>query len=337
MPKRLVGIIACILLANVLNFALGRWLTEKTAEWSPTEAVADGSSLNTSRYFQERADTSLAGTPDIEALMDYYTWLDQGGSDAYLKWEAAKSELRAVSTPFLQRALTVAESSNAGRYLSLLLLIITGLLLWGRGLREQSFLTPLLYFGICTGTAALFGSLSSPLFTAVVAGWLLLYFGGLRLFLPIWHVEWSRLMRPSLTLCIFLLATMAWRGPELVDYWFWTSPFFRLGLVLVMLLTVFFHLSILVKVLEAAKMDGLARLFAFGMPLGVATLALGTFLGYYGPVGGASLQQLNYELVTLAPQTVAGFNPNAPFVLAFAGIILLVFSGIGYYVQRIAR
>ncbi len=130
---------------------------------------------------------------------------------------------------------------------------------------------------------------------------------------------------------------MSLRGPELVDFWFWTSPLFRLALVLVFLLTIFFHLSILVKVLETAKMDSLARLFAFGMPLGVATLTLGIFLGYYGPVGGAAMQQLNYELVTLAPQTVAGFDPDAPFILAFAGIILLVFSGIGYYVQRIAR
>lgn len=337
MPKRLVGILVCILLANILNFALGRWLTEKTAEWAPPVAVADGSTLNTSRYFQERADTTLAGSPDAEALLDFYTWLDRGGSDAYLTWEASRRDLRAASTPFLQRALTVAESSNAGRYLSLLLLIITILLLWGRGLREQYFLTPFLYLGICTGTAALFGSLSSPMFTALIAGWLILYFGGLRLFLPIWHVEWSRLMRPSLTLCIFLLAAMSLRGPELVDFWFWTSPLFRLALVLVLLLTIFFHLTILVKVLETAKMDSLARLFAFGMPLGVATLILGVFLGYYGPVGGAAIQQLNYELVTLAPQTVAGFNPDAPFILAFAGIILLVFSGIGYYVQRIAR
>ncbi len=137
MPKRLVGILVCILLANILNFALGRWLTEKTAEWAPTVAVADGSTLNTSRYFQERADTTLAGSPDAEALLDFYNWLDRGGSEAYLTWEASRRDLRAASTPFLERALTVAESSNAGRYLSLLLLIVTILLLWGKGLGQR--------------------------------------------------------------------------------------------------------------------------------------------------------------------------------------------------------
>ncbi|MBC6994351.1 hypothetical protein QWY85_14120 [Neolewinella lacunae] len=326
-----------MLLANVVNYALGEWLERQTPGWAAPLPQADGSTFNTSRFFQARADTALATRPDAEALLDYYTYLDQGGSQAYLRWQAARQELRAVSTPFLQRAFAVAAQANAGKYLALLLFIVTLLLLYGRGLRESNWSTPLLYFAINAGTAALFGSLVAPLFTAVMAGLWLLYFVGLRLYLPIYHTEWSRLMRPSLTLCLFLLAVMAWRGPQLLSYWFWTSPLFRLGLTLVTLLAVFFHWSILATVLKAAKMDLTARFFAYGMPLGTATLILGLFLGLYGPVGGTALVQLNYELLVLPPATVSAFNPDAPFVLFFAGVMLLIISGIGYFIQRIAK
>ncbi|MEM9261687.1 MAG: hypothetical protein AAGA62_18750, partial [Bacteroidota bacterium] len=232
-----------MLLANVLNYALGEWLDRQIPNWTPPIATADGSTLNTSRYYLDQGDTVLAGRPDEEALMDFYAYLDHGGAAAYLDWRAARKELRGVATPLLQRAIAVADSNNTGKYLSLLLLIITGLLLFGRAFRESSWFTPVLHFGIILGTAALYGSLSSPFFTGLIAGSWLLYFGSLRLFLPIYHTEWSRLMRPLLSLCLFLLAAMAWRGPEVVDYWFWTSPLFRLALVTVLLFTVFFHFS----------------------------------------------------------------------------------------------
>lgn len=337
MPSRLAGILFCVLLANVLNYALGSWLNRQVPNLAPPVATVDGSVFNTSRYYQDRPDTSLALTPDAEALIDFYTYLDQGGREAYANWRTAFGDLNSSGNAFRLRALEIADASNAGKYLALLLLIVTLLLRFGRGLRETALLTPVLYFGIFVGTAALYGSLSSPLYTALIAGILLLYFGGLRLFLPIYHTEWSRLMAPGLTLCVFLLAVMAWRGPELVDFWFWTSPLFRLALVTVILLTVFFHLSIASNVLKAAKMDLVTRLFAYGMPLGVATLVPGLFLGLYGKEAGDALQRLNFELTWLPPETVAGFNPEAPFVLFFAGVMLLILAGIGYFIQKIAR
>jgi hypothetical protein len=217
------------------------------------------------------------------------------------------------------------------------LLIVTVLLLYGRGLKESRVLTPVFYLIIFIGTIVLYGNLSAPLFTVVVGGFIVLYFAGLRAFLPIYHTEWVRLMRPGLTFSCFLLAVMAWRGPELVDYWFWTSQLFRLALVTVVLLTVFFHLSILASVLKAAKMNSITRLFAFGMPLGTALLIIGLVLGLYGDVAGAGLIKINHELVMLPPETVVGFNPDAPFILFFAGVMLLILGGIGYFIQKIAR
>jgi hypothetical protein len=326
-----------LLLANVLNYALGEWLDQKVATWAPPVASADGSTLNTSRFYTLRADTSLAGLPDAEALLDFYSYLAEGGSSAYLTWKAASKELRAVSTPFMQRAMVVANSSNTGKYLSLLLLIISALLLFGRGFKESNWLTPVFYFGIMAGTAALFGNLSSPLFTVLAAGLGLLYFGSLRLFLPIYHTEWSRLMRPGLTPLLFLLGAMALRGPELVDFWFWTSSLFRLALISVCLMAVYFHFSILATILKAAKMDGIDRLFSFGIPFGITVLVPGLFLGLYGKASGDALRQLNLELIVLPPETIEGFNPNAPFVLFFAGVMLLILSGIGHYIQKIAK
>jgi len=336
-PKRLVGIILCVLLANVLNYALGTWLDRQIPNLVPPVATVDGSTLNTSRYFAEQRDTALAGKPDEEALLDFYAYLEEGGTTAYGNWRTARTDLRSSSDAFRLRALEIADASNAGRFLSLLLLVVTLLLLFGNALKETSLLAPLLYLGIFTGTAVLYGSISAPLFTVTVAVSLVLYFGALRLFLPIYHTEWMRLLRPGLNLCIFLLATMAWRGPELVDYWFWTSPLFRLGLVTVCLFTVFFHFSILMSALTSAKMDTITQVFALGMPLGFTLLFAGLFLGFYGKEAGAALETLNYELVFFPPETVAAFNPEAPFFLSLIGVLLLVLAGIGYFIQKIAR
>lgn len=337
MRSRLVAIFACIVLANVVNYALGEWLDKQIPNWAPPVAQADGSTLNTSRFFVQRPDTSLALSADQETLLDFYTWLDGGGKVSYDNWRSASTNLTTVSTPFLKRALELADGNNAGRYLSLLLLAITVLLIWGKALKESSWLTPILYLGITLGTTALFGGLSSPLFTGTLAGSYVLYFAGLRLFLPVFNTEWCRMMRPFLTLQLFLLAIMAFRGPELVDYWFWTSPLFRLGLVLVLLLTILFHFSIVASVLKKGELGTIARYFAYGMPLGFMLSILGLFLGYYGGESGLSIRELNYELVLFTPKTVAGFNPEAPFLLTGAGILLGVISGIGYSIQRIAR
>jgi hypothetical protein len=336
-PKRLAAILLCVLLANVLNYALGTWLDRQIPNLVPPVATVDGSALNTSRFYAEQPDTILIDKPDEEALLNFYAYLDEGGTSAYSRWRTARANLRTASDPFRLRALEIANASNTGKFLSLLLLIITLLLLFGNVLKETSLLTPLLYLGIFTGTAALYGSLLAPLFTSTVAVSLVIYFGGLRLFLPIYHTEWMRLLRPGLTFCIFLLAVMSWRGPELVDYWFWTSPLFRLGLVLVILLTLYFHFSILMSVLKSAKMDTITRFFAVGMPLGFMLLVAGLFLGFYGKEAGASLQTLNFELVLFPPETVAAFNPDAPFFLSLIGVLLLVLAGIGYFIQKIAR
>lgn len=337
MRNRLVAIFVCLLLSYVVNYALGEWLSDGIVNWSPPVAEMDGSSLNASRILQERPDTALSLGAAEEALLDYYTWLDAGGTSNYQNWRTAITELPEVTSPFLARALEVADSTNTSRFLALLLLIVTALMLWGKAFKESALLTPLLYFGVTLGTIGLYGSLSSPLFTAVLGGSYLVYFVALRLFLPIFHTEWSRMMRPFLTLQLFLLATMAFRGPEMVEYWIWTSPLYRLGLTLFTLLTVFFHLSIVSVVLKKAEMERIAQFFAFGMPLGFTLGLLGLVLGFYGSEAGAGLGQINAELTTLPLATVASINPESPFLLTGAGIILAIFSGIGYFVQRIAR
>lgn len=334
-----MGILACVLLAYVLSYALGSWLDDRLPQLAPPVPTVDGSVLNGSRYYGltdgGTADTILPA--DQTTLLAFYRYLDEGGSSAYASWRSARRALGQTTSAFRLRALTVADATNAGRYLALLLLIVTGLLIGGRAFRETSLLTPVLYLLIMAGTVWLYGSLSAPLYFGTVVGALVLYFGGLRAFLPIYNVEWNRAMRPGLTLCVFLLATMAWRGPELVDYWFWTSPLFRFGLVLTLLLTVFFHLNIINGVLTNAKMTGPTRFFALGMPLGFTLATLGLFLEFYGPAAGTALQQINYELVALPPATVVGFDPDAPFYLAIGGVFLLALAGIGYFVQKIAR
>jgi len=34
---------------------------------------------------------------------------------------------------------------------------------------------------------------------------------------------------------------------------------------------------------------------------------------------------------------VAAVNPDAPFAFFFAGVMLLIIAGIGYFIQKIAR
>lgn len=337
MRNRLLAIFVCLLLANVVNYALGEWLSDGISNWSSPVAVMDGSSLNASRIITERPDTAISMGAAQEALLDFYTWLDAGGTENYQNWRTAMTDLPEVAEPFLARALAVADSTNTSRFLALILLIVTLLMLWGKAFKEGALLTPLLYFGVTLGTIGLYGSLSSPLFTAILGGCYLIYFVTLRLFLPIYQTEWARMMRPFLTLQLFLLATMAFRGPELVEYWVWTSPLYRLGVTMVTLLTVFFHLSIVATVLKKAEMERIAQFFSFGIPLGFTLGILGLVLGFYGSEAGAGLGQINNELTVLPLDKVASIDPESPFLLSAAGIILAIFCGIGYFVQRIAR
>lgn len=337
MRNRLIAIFVCVLLANVVNYALGEWLDGRWAVWSSGGITVDGSTLTASRFLAERPDTSLSLGSDQEALLDFYTWLDAGGSDNYAKWRMALTDRPVASTPLLQRALDIADNTNASRYMALLLLIITALMIWGKAFKEGHWLTPILYLGITVGTISLYGSLDSWFYVIIVGGTYLVYFASIRLFLPIFHTEWCRMMRPFLTLQLFLLATIAFRGPELVDYWFWTSPLFRLGLTLVALLTAFFHLAIVIKVLAKGNMGTAAKYFAYGMPLGFTLVVTGLVMGFYGPEAGDSIREINFELVTLPQEIIAGINPDTPFLLTGAGILLTIVSGIGYFIQRIAR
>ena len=337
MRNRIIAIFVCLLLANVVNYALGNWIEDWFGKWEQAGLTIDGSTLTASRHSATRPDTSLALSSDREALLDFYNWLAAGGGDRYRTWRTAIADTTTADTPFLRRALEIANRTNASRFWALLLLIGTGLLLWGKALRENYRLTPLLYFLIHLGTVALYGSLDAPLYTIVLAGGYLAYFGAIRLFLPVFATEWARMMRPFLTLQLFLLATMAFRGPELVDYWFWTSPLYRLGLTLVTLLSFYFHLSIVFRILGKGNMGTAARYFAYGMPLGFVFVLLGLVLGFYGPEAGASVREINFELVTLPPEIAAAINPEAPFLLTGAGILLGIVSGIGYFAQRIAR
>ena len=337
MPRRLAGILLCLVLANVVNYALGEWLDRQLPGWLPPVATVDGSTLNTSRAYAARSDTSLAGGPDEEVLLDFYTYLDRGGARHYANWRTARAELSTAGSALRLRALELADATNTGRYLSLFLLVVTLLLLFGGLLHETHWYTPVLYGLIFLGTIALYGNLAAPLFTAVAMGFLLLYFGALRLMLPLYHTEWSRLMRPGLTFCCFLLATMAWRGPELVDFWFWTSPLFRLGLVAVVLLTLFFHWSILHGILKKAGMTGWFGVFSYAMPLGLSVLVPGLLLGVFGERLGGVAQVLNYELAVVPTATVTAVGHDAPFVLFFAGVVLLVIAGVGYSIKKISR
>lgn len=337
MSSRLIGILACLVVANVLNYALSTWLDGQVARWAPEAAVVDGSSLNTARYYEERDDTVLAGTASQEALLDFYTFLDRGGNRYYAEWRTAAAALPAGQTEFTDRALAVAATTNAVKYLSILLALIALLLLFGGGLKENYWSTPLLYWGLTVATAALYGGLSAPLFTAGCALLFAVYYGMIRVSVPIYHAEWSRLMRPGLTWLLFLLGTMALRGHELLDFWFWTSPLYRLLGLTVLLFSALFHLSILTKVLRAAELDVTSRVFAYGVPLGATALAGGLLLLLYGDATNNALVALNRELVLLPPQTVAGFDPNAPVVFAIAGVLLLITGAIGYLIRRISR
>lgn len=353
MPNRLVGIVACLLLANVLNYALGEWVTDFTSPTPGTYGQAEAPpASNFALSLRPETPPEYQTSAADRILPDYFAYLGGGGGERLQQvlkdaepYLAAAQPVSTYSregtttapTAYYQRAVTQAATFNTERFLALLLLAASLICLYAGFLRETNKLTPLLYLLFTAATAALYGHLDSYLFISLVTGAWIIYYVGLRLCLPIYHAEWSRLIRPSLTPVIFLLAVMAFRGPDLPDVWFWTSPLFRLALTFTLLLAAYFHFTILFRVLRSAKLRSVARWFAVGIPLGLTLLTLGLFLGLYAPAAGPPLAVINYELVLLPPEWAAGWDPDAPLVVALGGFLVLIASGIGYFVQRIAH
>ena len=341
MTSRLVGIFACLLLANVVNFFVGAHIDRIQAGFG-TELDVLGSTSYTSAAYQRLLSGGPAGEEEKKTiirpegkLLAFYNYLREGGNTAYRWWRA---EIAPTPTPaFTARALAVAEQTNAVKYLSLLAAILVLLLHFSGLNNEEKWWTPLFYLLLTVGTAALFGGMTAPVFTAICAAAFVLYYGAIRLSLPFYHAEWCRMMRPGLTWCVFLLLSMSLRGHELVDFWFWTSPLYRLLLLTVFFFSLFFHFTIITRVMKNAKMDAYSRVFAYGMPLGLTVLSLGLFLGLYGPIERPALTILNEELLVFPPSIVNGVDPNGPFVLFFAGVALLITAAIGYFIRRIAH
>ncbi|NJC24731.1 hypothetical protein [Neolewinella antarctica] len=335
MPRHLLGILVCFALANVGNYATGVWLSAELMDADGEYKISDGSTLLTSQYHQLFAHEEPAHDA-VQRLLKFYDYLSEGGKTTYVRWKADRTQAD-LPDSYLALALRSAEATNSVRYLSLLLLALLSLAIYGRAFAPRSYLTPLLCLTVVLATASLFGGLQATLFTATVAGGFILYFGGLRLFLPIYLTEWSLMIRPALVPCLFLLAVMAWRGHELVDYWFWTSGPFRLCLFFVIFFAGHLHLSAVDRSLKSAKMGRTERVFALGFPIGFTLLAGGLFLGLYGADAGAGLVQLNQELLVFSRESVTALNPEAPFTLFFAGAMILILSGVGYYIQRITH
>lgn len=351
MPNRLLGILLCLVLANVVNYGVNQWLDKKIPGWLPPQSSLDGSSLSSSLAYQGLLEGKLPaseinGAPLAKVLIPYYDYLAEGGGERWLTWRKTYDEhYGAVVTQqgdeaeqaWNTRFLRLVDRTAPVKYASILLFIVILLLLRGGMLKEQYWWTPLAYALFIAATAALYTAFDAPAYLALIVGSFVLYAAALRFILPIYTFEWSKSLRPFLTLVLFFLFFMGWRGPEWIDYLFWTSQLYRLGLVSVVLLTLFFHWDILHKNLENASLDLTSRITAYAMPLGILAIFLGIFLGFFRSGSNGSMFALNQELLLFTPDIVKGFNPDMPFVLFFAGVALLIIGGIGYFIQRIAK
>ncbi|MEL6276479.1 MAG: hypothetical protein AAFU03_15370 [Bacteroidota bacterium] len=351
MSRKLIGILFCLITANVVNYAINEWLDQKIPGWTPPQAELDGSSLSTSLAYEKLlqfGSDSVPGstTPQGKLLKSYYDYLAFGGGAYWLQWRqdcpSLSSEVVAAAKgeddlTWKTQLLRTLDRTAVCKYGSLILFAITALLFFSGWLKEQYWWTPIYYALIVIATAGLYSFFAAPFFTILTGGTFILYAISLRVGLPIYHYEWVRTLRPFLTLVFFLLGMMAWRGPEWIDYLTWTSPLYRLALLTVVLLTIFFHGNLLTKALEQAQLEVTARILGYAMPLGFTASALGLTLGFYGADTGGSLAALNQELLLFSPEIANNFNPNGPFVLFFAGVALLIIGGIGYFIQRIAR
>ncbi len=348
MSHKLVGILLVLVVANVFNYFANEWLNRRIPGWLPAVAVFDGSSLtSTVAYADWQAGKPvLPAGQGLDAILPaYYSYLDQGGSERWLAWRQAYAANQVMvrsmpSNPSAQhwrnQLLKVMDRSAFSKYGSFFLLGLTILLLVGNWLRPQYWWTPLFYLGLVVATAAVYTSFSAPFFTALVGLAFMVYALGLRLSLPIYTYEWVKALRPFLTFLLFLLAMMSVRGAEWIDYLFWSSPLYRLTFISMLGLSLFFHWSLLAQQLRNAKLDVYGQVLGYGMPLGFTVLLLGLLLGFFRQGGDNALMILNRELLFFSPELVASFPIQQVFVLFFAGVVLLIGGGIGYFIQRIA-
>lgn len=349
MSHKLAGILFVLIVANVVNYFANNWLADRIPGWMPPIAVMDGSSLTSTLAFQElqAGKDLLPAGKGLDAIMPaYYRYLHDGKGEHWLAWrQAYDANYATVATTVSAQSgqrwrtqlLTTLGRTALSKYASLFLLALTILLLVGKFLRPQHWWTPLYYLFLMAATAAIYTAFAAPFFTALVSIGFLIYALGLRISLPIYTYEWTKTLRPFLSFLFFLLAMMSIRGPEWVDYLFWTSPLYRLAYISMLGLALFFHWSLLEQQLKNARLDIYGRVLGYSVPLGFTAIALGLVLGFSQYGGENSLRLLNRELLLFSPEIAATFPINQVFVLFFAGVVLLIGGGIGYSIQRIAR
>lgn len=351
MPNKLAGIIGCLIVAALVNVGLRQWIPHfDPGQLLDGEIEFDGSTLVCSQvyakvdwngYLIEGVKSSNNDLSQITAA--YYDYLKYGRG--WLGWRdyydrnfgEAIAHPGPPSPQWTAQVLRVQDRSAPAKWIAFLSLIAALLVLWSKRLKEYHLLTPIFYLAVATAALWTYGALSALLFLAVALLGVLTYAISIRLILPLYRTEWVRSLRPLLTFWLVLLGAIAWRGPEWVDYQFWTSDWFRLILIATAVFSLFFHWAIFSKAMANAKLDATARIFAYIMPLGSTATAIGLFLGFWGQGEQHALVQLNRELLLLPPQWLEELNPNLPFWLLFAGISLLIIGGIGYLIQRIAR
>lgn len=351
MPSRLIGILFCLVLANVVNYGFNQWLDKKIPGWLPPVSSLDGSSLSSSLAYQELISGTLEASPTnaaplTEILVPYYDYLANGGGERWLAWRDAydKNYVDVVTQSdevnqqrWLSNWLTMVDRTAFIKYGSILAAILLFLLLQSNFLRPRYWWTPVVYILALSLTVCLYTSFTALAFPILLVGSFVIYGLSLRLILPIYTLELNKALRPLITLLLFYLFFMAWRGPEWIDYLFWTSPLYRLALISVSLLTLFFHWSILDSILKRADLDLTSRITGYAMPLGLLSIFVGLFTTFHQSKQAGALAALNLDLLLFSPEVTAGFNPSGPFVLFFAGVALLIIGGIGYFIQRIAK
>lgn len=345
MYSKLSAIVLMLVLANVVNYGVNEWLEQRIPGWMPPVAEMDGSSLSSSRAYTDEATTSETNQSEFTSFVGaYYAYLDDGGKH-WLDWRSQYDQnyIQIIKTSADQadqrwraQVLRVYDRTGISKWGSLALLILTAFLFFGGFLRDHRYTTAIYYFFVVTATAAIYSAFCAPFFVVLVGGGFFLYAISLRLTLPIYTYEWVKSLRPFLTFVFFLLALMAFRGGEWLDYLFWTSSLYRLAYLTILLLTLLFHWSLLGKMLTNAKLNLTGRLFGYAIPLGITALTFGLTLGFYDAAGIGSLATLNQELLLFSPTIAGAFDASRTFILFFAGVILLISGGIGYSIQRIA-
>ena len=354
MPNKLAGIIGCLIVAALVNVGLRTWISDLAGAAEPTEqgGVLDGNSLVSSHHFSEGCmhyavvvDTIARPNALNDLVCAYNSYIRSGDGADWLVWRdmffAEYGNILANVGPpapnWAAQVLRVQDHSAPSRWIALLSLIAALLILWSKRLKEYHLITPVFYFAVAGVAVWTYGAMSAPLFLMVALLGMLAYAFSIRLMLPLYRTEWVRSLRPLMTFWLFLLGAIAWRGPEWVDYQFWTSDWFRLIMLTTALFSLYFHWEIFSRALANAKLDATTRVFAYAMPLGSTAVVMGLALGFWGQGDQHALIQINRELLILPPQWMETMDPNLPFWLLFAGIALLIIGGIGYLIQGIAR